>query len=328
VYRRVNGEVLYALVHSRDPVPVWVWPSGHLEPDETASQAATREVREETGIAARKVAELPGRSFKRRGEPSTIAYFLMEYTGERARPEGRAVAWVRDRDARALLAHPESIELLNDAQAALLDALAKAEQSAASSGGRAAELLMKDYDALTRELEQNETRGETRLSIYLTIVTAVIAGLVTLIAKGSVAPQPLARAVGAFSLGSMLALGLVLFLRILKRDEKTDGFVRDLNSVREIVRTKLDPIGLLAGWSPFKPLPGVAKKIDEAPVREIGGLADLVAVINSILVGGLVLLTMGIDHEFGWGGFGAVVVAVGTFVLHVRYRKRRARARS
>ncbi len=328
VYRRVEGEVLYAVVQSNDPVPVWVWPSGHLEQGETAFQAAVREVREETGIAAREVADLPGRSFERRGEPSTIAYFLMEYTGEGARPEGRAVAWVGYRDARALLAHPESVELLNDAQAALVDVLVKARQSPASSGERAAELLMKDYDALTRELEQNETRGETRLSIYLTIVTAAIAGLVSLSTKGSGAAPLFARAVGAFALGALLALGIVLFLRMLKRDQKTDGFVRDLETAREIVRTKLDPAGLLAGWSPFKPLPLIAQMGRGSPARGIGGLADLVAVINSILVGGLVLLGTGIERAFGWGGFCALVVAAVTFVIHVKYRNRRRATRA
>jgi hypothetical protein len=274
------------------------------------------------------VADLPGRSFERRGEPSTIAYFLMEYTGEGARPEGRAVAWVRYRDARALLAHPESVELLNDAQAALVDVLVKARQSPASSGERAAELLMKDYDALTRELEQNETRGETRLSIYLTIVTAAIAGLVSLSTKGSGAAPLFARAVGAFALGALLALGIVLFLRMLKRDQKTDGFVRDLETAREIVRTKLDPAGLLAGWSPFKPLPLIAQMGRGSPARGIGGLADLVAVINSILVGGLVLLGTGIERAFGWGGFCALVVAAVTFVIHVKYRNRRRATRA
>jgi len=38
----------------------WQLPKGHLEPGETALDAAVREVREETGVTGRIVAELPG----------------------------------------------------------------------------------------------------------------------------------------------------------------------------------------------------------------------------------------------------------------------------
>lgn len=327
VYRVVDGEVLYALVRSNDPVPVWVWPTGHLEPGETPAQAALREVREETGIAARVVAELPGRSFQRRGEWGRIAYFLLEHSGAVATQELRPVAWTRFGDACALLAHPESVELLTGVQPVLLDTLAKSGEPSAASNDWAAELLMKDYDALTQELERNEARGETRLSIYLTIVTAVIAGLVSLSAEKSQVEPTFVKAVGAFGMSALLALGLVLFLRMLKRDEKTDGFEQDLKQARDIVRSKLDPAGLLANWAPFKPKRTIPKdrigQADGTKSRRIGGLADLVAVINSILVGGLVLLATGVEDASVWSGLGATFIAVVSFWLHVVYRRRR-----
>lgn len=334
VYRCVDGEVLYALVQSKDPVPVWVWPTGHLEPGETAVQAAIREVREETGIAARAVAALPQQSFARGGGLATVASFLLEYGRPEATSELRAVAWAAYRDACSLLAHPESVELLRAAQPALASVLAAAAAKGASTSSKdwAAELLMKDYEALTRELEQNEGRGETRLSIYLTIVTAVIAGLVSLSAAKSKAASPeFIAAIGVFALSALLALGIVLFLRILKRDAKTDGFVEDLKEARKIVATKLDPAKLLAEWAPFKPKQSadqdrVEQEANGEP-RRIGGLADLVAVINSILVGGIVLIALFDRVDRVGAAMVAVMLAVTSFVLHVSYRAGRERER-
>ena len=40
------------LVHRSKPPRLWSLPGGHIEPDETAAAAATRELLEETGIAA------------------------------------------------------------------------------------------------------------------------------------------------------------------------------------------------------------------------------------------------------------------------------------
>jgi len=330
VYRRVDREVLYALVQSNDAEPVWVWPTGHLEQGESAAEAAIREVREEAGIDARVVADLPARSFSRGGEASIVDYCLLEHQGSSVvTREARAFVWATYSDACALLTHPESVQLLEAAQSVLVDVLV----SSMPASGRdwAAELLMKDYESLTKELELNESRGETRLSIYLTIATAVIAGLVSLSAAKSSAAPEFVRAVGAFGLSALLALGLVLFLRILKRDEKTDGFERDLKQAREIVRSRLDYAGLLVDWSPFRQRRTMnGNRIGQAEgskSRAIGGLADLVAVIDSIVVAGLVLLATGVVHASVWTGLGAVFIAVISFWLHVKYRRRREKSR-
>ena len=331
VYRRVEGEVLYAVVRSNDPVPVWVWPTGHLEPGETAVQAALREVCEETGIAARVVAELPERSFDRGGERSTVAYFLLEYASPVVTREVRTVAWATYRDACALLAHAESVELLTGAQAVLVDALAKSGRTAAATKDWAAELLMKDYDALTRELEQNEARGETRLSIYLTIVTAVIGGVVALASSSVDRARDMAPTVGGFAMAALLALGVMLFLRMIKRNENTDGFRKDLQHARAIARGRLDPAGLLVEWRPFQAprdrSKGSREAADNLDPRPMGGLADLVAVINSILTGGMVLVVMSGRFERVGSAMVAVLVAAVSFLLHVRYRERRERER-
>lgn len=331
VYRVADGEVLYSLVRSNDPIPAWVWPTGHLELGETAVQAALREVREETGSAARVVAELPGRLFNRGGERSTVAYFLLEYTGPAATQEVRTVAWAAYRDACALLAYPESVGLLAGAQPLVVSALAKGGRAPVTAKDWAAELLMKDYDALTKELEQNEARGETRLSIYLTIATAVIGGVVALASSDSDRTRDMAPTVGGFAMAALLALGVMLFLRMIKRNENTDGFRKDLQHARAIARGRLDPAGLLVEWRPFQAPRDRSKRSREAAdnldPRPMGGLADLVAVINSILVGGMVLVVMSGRFDRAGSAMVAVLVAAISFLLHVRYRERREQER-
>lgn len=61
----------------------WQLPKGHLEPGESAQDAAVREVREETGVAGRSLGELPGVDywFVQAGQRvhKRVAYFLLEY---------------------------------------------------------------------------------------------------------------------------------------------------------------------------------------------------------------------------------------------------------
>src|SRR5450759_5071039 len=49
VYRHRDGQTEVLLVGARPQPDDWVFPKGHIEPDETAAEAARREVREEAG---------------------------------------------------------------------------------------------------------------------------------------------------------------------------------------------------------------------------------------------------------------------------------------
>lgn len=61
---------------------VWLFPKGHIDPGENAREAAIREVREESGLAARILAELGETSYtfqeKEQEHFKTVQWFLME----------------------------------------------------------------------------------------------------------------------------------------------------------------------------------------------------------------------------------------------------------
>jgi len=74
----------------------WQLPKGHLEPGESAEQAALRETQEETGVRGRVVAPLPGveYSFLQDGQriEKRVDYFLLEYeSGDAAAGDPREV---------------------------------------------------------------------------------------------------------------------------------------------------------------------------------------------------------------------------------------------
>jgi 8-oxo-dGTP pyrophosphatase MutT (NUDIX family) len=82
VLRESGGELRVALAHHRDPAKEWVLPKGHVEPGETVEQAALREIREETGLAAVTLIVHLGTIVRRSTKPTglvvdkTIHYYL------------------------------------------------------------------------------------------------------------------------------------------------------------------------------------------------------------------------------------------------------------
>ena len=68
VYRKKEDGVEYLVVSSRNVALAWVLPKGHIEENETAEQAAIREIKEEAGVE--------GTIIKPLGMVSTITILL------------------------------------------------------------------------------------------------------------------------------------------------------------------------------------------------------------------------------------------------------------
>jgi 8-oxo-dGTP pyrophosphatase MutT (NUDIX family) len=98
-----DGEARAALIgrYDRRGRMRWSLPKGHLEPGETAEQAAVREVAEETGIRGRVIASLGSIDFSFMADDhrvhKTVHHFLLLAEGgelSRDDPEVASVAWV------------------------------------------------------------------------------------------------------------------------------------------------------------------------------------------------------------------------------------------
>ncbi len=111
---------------------VWGLPKGGLESGETLTQAAVREVAEETGISGVVAAELGAidYSFYSREQNSrihkTVHYYLMHSTGGDTANHDHEVSearWVSLREALRLMTYPNEREMVRRAAQALGEAL-------------------------------------------------------------------------------------------------------------------------------------------------------------------------------------------------------------
>jgi 8-oxo-dGTP pyrophosphatase MutT (NUDIX family) len=118
----VRGQEVVTIVPTRraaDGSRVLALPKGHVDPGESPIEAATREVREETGLVAEPVCEL-GESrywYRRDGRTigKTVSFFLfnhVEGSTDDHDDEVEEVRWIPLDDAEAALSHTAEREMV------------------------------------------------------------------------------------------------------------------------------------------------------------------------------------------------------------------------
>ncbi len=125
----VRGEEVVVIVPTRrasDGSKVLALPKGHIDPGETEIEAATREVREETGVVGEPVREL-GESrywYRRDGQtiPKSVLFFLFDYVEgdtDDHDDEVEQARWITLADAQRELSHAAEREMVQRAAAYL-----------------------------------------------------------------------------------------------------------------------------------------------------------------------------------------------------------------
>ncbi|MHB8242604.1 MAG: NUDIX hydrolase [Solirubrobacteraceae bacterium] len=118
----VRGEEIVVIVPTRrasDGSRVLALPKGHIDPGENELQAATREVREETGVVGEPVRELGEARYwyRRDGQtiPKSVKFFLFSYvegdTGDHD-DEVEEARWIKLADAQSELSHAAEREMV------------------------------------------------------------------------------------------------------------------------------------------------------------------------------------------------------------------------
>jgi 8-oxo-dGTP pyrophosphatase MutT (NUDIX family) len=93
----------------------WIFPKGHIETNESAMDAAVREVMEEAGIEA-VVLDLVGASeFISDGDTVHVEYYLLRYVREIGSDEQRERCWCTYEEALRLLSFADARKLLHQA---------------------------------------------------------------------------------------------------------------------------------------------------------------------------------------------------------------------
>jgi 8-oxo-dGTP pyrophosphatase MutT (NUDIX family) len=125
----VRGEQVVVIVPTRrasDGSRVLALPKGHIDPGENALQAATREVREETGVVGEPVTELGETRYwyRRDGQtiPKSVSFYLFSYVEgdtEDHDDEVEEARWIALQDAQSELSHAAEREMVARAVAYL-----------------------------------------------------------------------------------------------------------------------------------------------------------------------------------------------------------------
>lgn len=171
--------------------------------------------------------------------------------------------------------------------------------------------LLAEYQYFSDAFWKNEETGEKRVEFFITLTTAVIAGVVALATRsGEALPDANIRNISIGVLSAMLLLGLVTFLRIMQRNRVTDEFKDILDYLRGQIKHRSESLGDYK--LPFRPSRRWLK----------GGLAETVALMNSIIIGVMAALY----SESNWHWALIPVLFLLSFVIQVSIAKRDRRS--
>ena len=180
---------------------------------------------------------------------------------------------------------------------------------------RSKDLLLAEHEHFADSFWRNEEAGEKRVTFFITLVTAVLAAIVALATKqGSLTEGQIGGIAFAACL-SLLAVGILTFRRLIHRNGVTDEYKVAMAQIRSRF-IACDPRGL-AGYDPFPKRTGGARSFGR------GGLTDLVAVVDSIIVAAAIAALVASS------GSVVAIVAVPTFgfvlalIAHAAYLEHR-----
>ncbi len=149
------------------------------------------------------------------------------------------------------------------------------------------DILAADFKSFEDSFWKNETVGETRVQFFVGLVTAVIGGLVTLATtiekagQASTDPEPWidekkVTVIALFALSSLLIVGWITFLRMVRRNCVTDEYKGAMDYIRKTFVTPK-----LQNYTPFL-------EPEEEQKPKIGGLSNFVAIINGLILAALI----------------------------------------
>jgi 8-oxo-dGTP pyrophosphatase MutT (NUDIX family) len=114
VFQQFGNQTSYLVISSSNGSDR-VLPKGHIEPNETAENAALRELREEAGITGEIVAKLTEQHFKVLDEIIFVQYFLIRKLGNIEEKENRSIQWLDEKNALKVLSFEEARAVLKKA---------------------------------------------------------------------------------------------------------------------------------------------------------------------------------------------------------------------
>jgi hypothetical protein len=187
-----------------------------------------------------------------------------------------------------------------------------AEEAAPEPESGIDDFLLAEYEHFADSFWRTEELGEKRLSFFISLLTAAVAGLVVLATRESDFTDAQVQWV-AFSVGlALLLVGLSTLLRMLRRNNVADQYLGALRHIRKSFCTRY----ALEGYRPIDVLP---RKLFT------GGLAQTSALINSMIAGGLTAVGLVAATSPALLGLSAAIVFALCLAAQFAYISRRHR---
>jgi len=145
-----------------------------------------------------------------------------------------------------------------------------------------ADLILAEYGRFSDFFSRNEEVGEKRVNYYLGLITAVFAGLITLITSEFGMSHPvLGLTIAAIAEAGLLAVGFVTHLRMKKRSDVTDEYKKILDQLRLEYFQSCGTPGYELEFLP------------DGRSRKTGGLSTMIFALNLIVALALVITLLG-----------------------------------
>jgi putative (di)nucleoside polyphosphate hydrolase len=168
-------------------------------------------------------------------------------------------------------------------------------------------LLLAEYQFFTNSFWKNEEIGEKRVEFFITLTTAIIAGIVALVtSEPANFSQTDVLQIATAALAGTFLFGFMTFLRMLHRNRVTDEYKEIVSYLREQLQKR--SVSLSDYDLPFR--------LHKRLLR--GGLAETVALMNSIIVAIIVTLW----SRGGWGLAGVLMTLLILFVFQMRVARK------
>jgi uncharacterized membrane protein YfcA len=154
----------------------------------------------------------------------------------------------------------------------------------AEISGGAKDLLLADLKYLNDSFWKNEEIGEKRVTFFIILVAAVLAFLGAMAKAYS---QPSLK-INIFALVVLLAIGVVVLFRLIKRNKVSEEYKEGMDYIRDIFKQHFDQEKYLVGYHIRKEKRSAASKAhNKMKLRQFGGLTYIVATLNSLIAAAL-----------------------------------------
>lgn len=185
--------------------------------------------------------------------------------------------------------------------------------------------LLEEYKHLTESFLRNEELGERRFNFFIALTTAVIGALAAI-------PKVFDGEVDLifffFGLVAVFLFGVVTLVRIIRRNLVTDEYLRRLGRIRRYFRDRDPKIQLYLPYPPYDDKPQREKEWNgwkrcyTTFSLEKGGFAEMIALVNSLIVAALcALLAISLSRLII--GLSGLVGFTAAWIVQFRYIKRR-----